>query len=172
MRKAAVLVTTLAALLCSGIDAGAQGRGQAVQLPDGNGKALVEKTCSQCHGLNMISGSWGNTKEGWQTLFGSMIALPKGQAETISAYLAMHFPSKPSPEAVVIPGPANVSFKEWVLPTLGSRPHDPLAAADGSIWWTGMFANKMGRLDPKTGQMKEFPLPKAQSGPHGLVEDK
>jgi len=150
----------------------AQGRGQAVQLPAGNGKELVEKTCAACHGLNMIPGSWGNTKEGWQTLFGSMVALPKDQADTISAYLAMHFPVKPAPEAVLIAGPANVSIKEWPLPTLGSRPHDPLATADGAIWWTGMFANRLGRLDPKTGQMKEFPVKRAGSGPHGLAEDK
>jgi virginiamycin B lyase len=58
------------------------------------------------------------------------------------------------------------------VPSLGSRPHDPLAARDGSIWWTGMFANVLGRLDPKSGQMKEFPVERPRSGPHGLVEDK
>ncbi len=30
----------------------------------------------------------------------------------------------------------------------------------------------LGRLDPKTGAMKEFPLPTPKSGPHGLTEDK
>jgi hypothetical protein len=29
-------------------------------------------------------------------------------------------------------GKASVTIKEWLVPTLGSRPHDPLAAADGS----------------------------------------
>jgi virginiamycin B lyase len=172
MRRAALFVVTAAAFLWAAPGVESQGRGQTVQLPAGNGKELVEKTCAACHGLNMITGSWGNTKESWQTLFGSMVALPKDQADTISAYLAMHFPVKPAPEAVLMAGPANVSIKEWMLPTLGSRPHDPLATADGAIWWTGMFANRLGRLDPKTGQMKEFPLKRAGSGPHGLVEDK
>ena len=58
------------------------------------------------------------------------------------------------------------------MPSLGSRPHDPLAAADGSIWWTGQWSNVLGRVDPKTGAMKEFPLKTPQSGPHGLVDDK
>src|SRR6266545_3826901 len=174
MRKALLLAPTGAAFLWLTLTggAGAQGRGQPVQLPDGNGKEIVEKTCSTCHGLNLITGSWGNTQAGWQELFGSMVALPKDQPDTVAAYLATHFPTKPAPAAVVIAGPAKVSFKEWIAPTLGSRPHDPLAAADGSIWWSGMFANALGRVDPRTGQMKEFPVTKPKSGPHGLVEDK
>jgi virginiamycin B lyase len=71
----------------------------------------------------------------------------------------------------MISGPVNVHITECLAPTLGSRPHDPLAAADGSIWWSGHFQHRLGRVDPKTGARKEFPLP-ANSGPHGLVEDK
>ncbi len=155
-----------------GIGVAAQRGGQAeVALPDGAGKEVVQGTCSTCHGLNLITGSLGSTRDGWRELFGSMVALPPAQADTVSAYLAQHFPPKPAPKPVLLPGPATVTFKEWILPTLGSRPHDPLAAADGSIWWTGMFANAMGRLDPATGVMKEFPLPRPKSGPHGLTED-
>jgi len=59
----------------------------------------------------------------------------------------------------------------WPLPTPGSRPHDPMAARDGSIWWSGQLANKLGRLDPATGKFKEFPV-NPMSAPHGLVEDR
>jgi virginiamycin B lyase len=145
--------------------------GSPVQLPDGAGRQLVEAACAKCHGLNLITSSWGYTREGWHEAIASMMVLPKDQADTIVGYLATHFPVKPVPEAVIIPGPVSVSIKEWMVPSLGSRPHDPLAAADGSIWWTGQYASKLGRLDPKTGDMKEFPLPDG-SGPHGLVEDK
>jgi virginiamycin B lyase len=175
MRKAVLLLLVLPAAFLYAASAVAQepGRGRgAVQLPDGAGKELVTMTCARCHGLNMITGSFGNTKQGWKELFGTMVQLPNDQAETISTYLAAHFPERPAPQAVVIQGPAKVSFKEWVVPSLGSRPHDPLAARDGSIWWSGMFANVLGRLDPKTGAMKEFPLKRPRSGPHGLVEDK
>ena len=146
-------------------------RGAPVALPDGAGKEMVQANCSTCHGLNLITGSWGYTRQGWETLFSSMIALPRDQAGAISGYLATHFPVKPAPEAVVIPGAANVSFKEWLAPSLGSRPHDPLAARDGTVWWTGQFAHRLGRVDPRTGAIKEFPLPDG-SGPHGLVEDR
>ncbi|HLJ27882.1 MAG TPA: lyase [Candidatus Angelobacter sp.] len=66
---------------------------------------------------------------------------------------------------------ANVSIREFDLPTANSRPHDPALAPDGSLWYTGQLANKLGRLDPKTGQIKEFPLKTPGSGAHGLVAD-
>ena len=172
MRTTALIALMTASLFGSVLPAAAQGRGQPVPLPDGAGKALVEMTCTTCHGLTTITHSWGNTRDGWRALFGSMVALPQEQADVIAAYLAEHFPPKPVPPAVVIPGPVTVAFQEWVVPSLGSRPHDPLAARDGALWWTGMFANVLGRLDPQSGQMQEFPLPKPRSGPHGLVEDK
>jgi streptogramin lyase len=45
---------------------------------------------------------------------------------------------------------ANVTITEWDTPTKDSHPHDPLAAADGSLWYTAQYANKLGRLDLKT----------------------
>src|SRR5207248_2721375 len=67
---------------------------------------------------------------------------------------------------------AEVSIDEWDVPTENSRPHDPAVAPDGALWFTEQRANKLGRLDPRTGQMKEFPLPTPGSGPHGLVADR
>ena len=67
---------------------------------------------------------------------------------------------------------AKVSIKEWDVPTPNSRPHDPAVAPDGSLWYTGQRANKLGRLDPTTGQFKEYPLKTPDSGPHGLVADR
>jgi virginiamycin B lyase len=172
MRQKPLFLLTVAAVLFSVPYAQAQGRGQAPPLPEGNGKELVQKICTQCHGANMITGHWGETRAGWETLFSSMVALPKDQAAAVSEYLATHFPVKPAPPAVLISGPATVSFKEWLVPSLGSRPHDPLATPDGAIWWSGQWANVLGRLDPKTGVMKEFPAKTPGSQPHGLVADK
>jgi virginiamycin B lyase len=69
-------------------------------------------------------------------------------------------------------GTLNVQIKEYEVPTPRSRPHDPALAPDGSLWYTGQGANKLGRLDPKTGEFKEYPLKTRDSGPHGLVADK
>src|SRR5262245_41333950 len=66
----------------------------------------------------------------------------------------------------------DVTFDDWGLPTANSRPHDPAVAPDGSAWYTGQGSNVLGRLDPATGALKEFPLPTERSGPHGLVADR
>jgi virginiamycin B lyase len=150
----------------------AQGRGAApVALPDGTGKEQVQAICAACHPLTNITNSRGNSREDWDALTKTMIALPPDVKTPMMEYLGTHFPRRPGGEPVVVPGRAAVSIREWIVPTLGSRPHDPLAAADGTIWWTGQCANVLGRLDPRTGAMKEFQLPTPKSGPHGLTED-
>ena len=53
----------------------------------------------------MITNYWGDTRQGWETLFGSMITLPADQKTAVSNYLATHFPVKPASEAKLIPGP-------------------------------------------------------------------
>ena len=68
-------------------------------------------------------------------------------------------------------GTLSVQIKEYEVPTPKSRPHDPALAPDGALWYTGQGANKLGRLDPKTGEFKEYPLKTPGSGPHGLVAD-
>jgi virginiamycin B lyase len=144
------------------------------ELPEGSGKRAVQSYCVQCHDLSTVTRA-GYSEQGWRNNLDMMInvgaTLPKDQVTEVTQYLAKNFPERPMPPAVVIPGNAQVTIKEWIVPTPGSRPHDPLATTDGAIWYTGQFANVLGRLDPKTGKIKEFPLtPKA--GPHGLVADK
>jgi virginiamycin B lyase len=154
---------------------GARPQGPPVNLPAGPGKEVVQTVCAACHELNRITFSGGYDREGWSQAVDRMIAvgapLPADQKATVVAYLAAHFPEQLRPEGKEIAGPVKVTFKEWDVPTPGSRPHDPLATPDGDLWWTGQMASKLGRLDPKTGQMKEFPTAVPQSGPHGLVND-
>jgi virginiamycin B lyase len=143
-------------------------------LPQGPGQDLVKTACSNCHELGRVTNT-GHTPQDWKTIVAMMInvgaRLDRNQIDTITAYLSQNFPEKPKPAAVVIPGNADVSFTEWEVPTPGSRPHDPLAYADGSIWYTGHMANVLGRLDPKTGDIREFHPEVPMSGPHGLTAD-
>ena len=71
---------------------------------------------------------------------------------------------------MVVAGNASIAIREWMTPTLGQRPHDPLYTPDGSVWWTGQWISVLGRLDVETGEMTEFPLPEG-AGPHGLAAD-
>lgn len=144
------------------------------KLPDGPSKTLIETACVACHEMTPILNA-GYPEEGWRNNINMMVNIgapvPKDQVEALIQYLAKNFPEKPKPAAVVVPGDVKVSIEEWLAPTPGSRPHDPLATPDGAIWYTGQFANVLGRLDPQTKQIKEYPLP-PMSGPHGLIDDK
>lgn len=148
-----------------------RGRGGAVTLPEGSGSEIVQARCASCHGLNLITNS-GYSRAEWISVFSTMVTLPTDQVDVVADYLAKNFPEKPRPPAVIVPGSVQVNIKEWLVPSLGSRPHDPLATPDGAIWWTGQYASVLGRLDPKTGQMKEFKTKTPASGPHGLAADK
>jgi virginiamycin B lyase len=67
----------------------------------------------------------------------------------------------------------NVTIREWPVPSRGAHPHDPAVGPDGSLWFTEQMTNKLGRLDPKTGEFKEYSLVEGKnSGPHGLVSDR
>ena len=94
---AAFSTTTIGWLLLFSAPATGQRGGASVSLPDGAGKQLVEATCAKCHGLNLVTSSWGYTKQGWHELIGTMVALPKDQADTITTNLASAFPEKPAP---------------------------------------------------------------------------
>ena len=143
-------------------------------LPEGPGKAVVEKNCTVCHDLSRIRRS-GFSEAGWRNHVAMMknvgAKVPDEQYETLIAYLSKNFPEKARPRAAVIGGAVQVDIKEWEVPVTGTRPHDPLIGRDGALWYTGQFSNRIGRVDPKTGQIREWPLKHPTSGPHGLVDD-
>jgi len=64
--------------------------------------------------------------------------------------------------------PASQTFKEWDLPR-GHHPHGLLVDRTGIVWTTGNGNGTIGRLDPATGAMREFPTPTRDGGPHTLV---
>jgi virginiamycin B lyase len=167
-----LLSTLTAILLCSTWPVSAQQ--SPPPFPDGPGKDIVLNTCGGCHDINRARA--GYTPAGWNTLqhmmqnFGTPIAPEDWPA--VTTYLIKAFPERPRPPATIIAGPVEATIRMWDVPTLGSRPHDPVATRDGAIWWTGQLVNKLGRVDPKTGTIREYTLKTPHTGPHGLVEDK
>lgn len=144
---------------------------QIPQLPEGDGKQLVEIACYSCHSsFNIVTSAGYDSAEEWKHVFTAMVDLPDAQAATIAEYLAEHFPADETRKPVLIPGNTEIEIKEWIVPTLGQRSRDPIEAPDGSIWWTGMWASLVGRLDPATGEMDEYKLPIA-ARPHSIVPD-
>jgi virginiamycin B lyase len=157
----------------SGVSA-AQAQYTAKDWPEGPSKHRFVVTCDGCHDINRVR--IGYTPEGWLTVVRMMqnmhAPVPAEEWGAMTDYLIKSFPERERPPAAIIDGPVKASIEMWDVPTLGSRPHDPMAARDGSIWWSGQLVNKLGRLDPKTGAIREYSLKSAFTGPHGLAEDK
>jgi virginiamycin B lyase len=159
MSQKRLLFVAMAACFSSSVPVWSQTR-----LPDGNRQQAGA----------LISTHHGAEREEWRPVAKSMFNLrPLSGNRTImaSGYLAQNAPEKTKPAAGT-PESVEVSIKEWLVPTPGSHPHDPLATQDGFIWYTGQMANLLGRLDPKTGEFKEYRLRTPESGPHALVADK
>jgi virginiamycin B lyase len=144
---------------------------QVAGLPQGEGRELVEATCSGCHQPALIERSSGYTQSGWRELILTMIDLSGSpELETISAYLASHFPPRGTRAPNLVSGDHKIHFTEWTSPTPGQRTRDPVEAPDGSIWWAGQWADVVGRIDPASGEMVEFPLPTG-ARPHTVTAD-
>ncbi|HTO59625.1 MAG TPA: hypothetical protein VMM15_00070 [Bradyrhizobium sp.] len=170
IRRSPKILGVLAAMALASPAAAQQ---PGADFPDGSAKADVVAICGGCHDINRLKA--GYTDEGWHTVIRMMqnfgAPIPPDHATEITNYLIKSFPEGPRPQAALIEGPVDVAIKEWPVATPGSRPHDPLAARDGSIWYSGQLANVLGRLDPATGQVREYHV-NAQTGPHGLKEDR
>jgi cytochrome c5 len=70
----------------------------AQNLPDGNGKEVVQTICTGCHDLEPIIGA-GFSKEDWDIVVKNMIdmgaTITPEQVSLITNYLAANFPPKP-----------------------------------------------------------------------------
>lgn len=70
---------------------------QQSQLPDGEGKDVVQRVCGQCHAANLVTGK-GNTRDGWTQVVGEMIARGAQGSDDdfgeIVDYLTSNFPPK------------------------------------------------------------------------------
>jgi virginiamycin B lyase len=153
-------------------------------LPDGDGKQLVQMACTRCHSVDKFTVE-RHTYQDWAEEVDVMLRygapLTREQAAQVTDYLTKSFPGKPKPRGVMIPGPIVGAIKEWPVLTPGARPHDPAVAPDGAVWYTGQANGTLGRLDPVSGQEKEYPLRKLEQaetflpygvGPHGLISDR
>ena len=98
MRARSLFALTVAVFLCSALPAAAQGEREKPQLPEGDGKAIVQNRCSVCHGLDMLPNQAGATADQWQKVFSTMVALPGDQPTVVSNYLAKSFPVQSKPE--------------------------------------------------------------------------
>lgn len=71
-------------------------------------------------------------------------------------------------ELKTLPRPAGaatrVIYTEYDLPRETISPHDVVVDADGIAWYSSFGEQNIGRLDPKTGKVTEFPIPEHKPG--------
>lgn len=144
--------------------------------------------CNGCHTLQRIVQSTHTPAE-WMPLFDRMAKycpcstpsrpepmvraphgeLPLALRQAMSTYLASinlsakstwDYPLKTEPRAT---GKAtHVIITEYKLPRPTIEPHDVVVDKEGIVWFSEFADNALGRLDPKTGKVSEFALPRVK----------
>ena len=57
-----------------------------------------------------------------------------------------------------------VIITEYDLPRETVEPHDVIVDADGMVWYSSFGEPNLGKLDPRTGKVTEYPLPEIKPG--------
>jgi streptogramin lyase len=65
----------------------------------------------------------------------------------------------------------HVVITEYDLPRKTIEPHDVILDGEGQVWYSDFGALFMGKMDPKTGKVTEYPIPKIKEGsPIGTLD--
>jgi streptogramin lyase len=97
-------------------------------------------------------------------------------AEQYADYIGHYFPKTGHYQIYVLPSltvpdPSDAS-KTLTLP---SAPNDLALDKQGNVWFTELNANAIGRVDPRSGSIQQYPLPVSKSGqmldPYGITVD-
>ena len=153
--------------------------------------------CVSCHTLERVAGSrydatemakvvqrmgtWaqGSMPTHPQPQLGRSIGTPKPAEAALGQYISTinlsagglqwSYPLKTDPRPT---GKATrVIITEYDLPRPVAMPHDAQLDARGMVWYSDFGSQYLGRLDPKTGQAVEYPIPVMKPGaPTGSLD--
>jgi virginiamycin B lyase len=158
---------------------------QAMQLwPPAKGKDLLAAHCSICHEFQSRMASVSRDADGWKDRVSFM-----REAMHFSIFLGPHFNDQDAsdvasyltslfgPDSVLPKSPAdmpsyqktlrpfssdalNIVYVEYDMPGPSRMPFSAAPDNNGYLWIPDFgVANKITRLDPKTGDMQDFPVP-------------
>jgi streptogramin lyase len=99
-------------------------------------------------------------------------------ADKIAAYLAsinLSATGKWHYELKRLPRPTgratHVIYTEYDVPREMTQPHDVIVDASGTVWFTEFGEQYLGRMDPRTGKIKEYTVPTLRTRePTGLLD--
>jgi len=145
-------------------------------LPAGEGKAIVEARCGQCHFLHRLTQMrW--THENWTKKIAWMrervherpgaIDLTDQEEKTVVDYLAKNFSNttpKPDPNGrlsrTLLQGAAAKYIAvDFEIPNTDAALHDITVDPRGVAWVNQLNQYKLGKFDPNTFEFTDVPLP-------------
>jgi len=145
-------------------------------LPAGEGKAIVEAKCGQCHFLHRLTQMrW--TQKNWEKKISWMrervaerpgaVDLTDQEEKTVVAYLAKNFSTttpKPDPNGrlsrTLLQGAAAKYIAvDFEGPNLDAAWHDVTVDPRGIAWVNQLNEHKIGKFDPNTFEFTEIPMP-------------
>lgn len=158
-------------------------------------KQYLYMTCSHCHTLGPILKSTYDT-DGWSSTFARMskwdqgssiskpVSLPTGVTRApfgnieFAKYLSsinLGGRSTHNFELKKLPRPhgsdTKVIITEYDLPRSDAQPHDVVVGNDGAIWYDDFAEGIIGRLNPASGEVKEWEDPLKRPGyPGGFLD--
>jgi len=155
---------------------------QATTLwPEGKGKTLIEDDCSVCHEFQTRMASVRRDADGWKdrveymrtAMHFSLHALTDEQANDIATYLNSLFgqdsvlprspEDMPKYKDTVRPFSSdamNIVYVEYDMPGPSRMPFSAAPDKNGFLWIPNFgVANKITKLDPKTGAMTDYSVP-------------
>ncbi|MEA2936638.1 MAG: hypothetical protein QOC56_142 [Alphaproteobacteria bacterium] len=148
----------------------------------GDEKKLLTSNCNWCHSYQQIfrnrydEQSWGHIINRMTKGAGSPLInmRPTGRfndgdtARLVKWLATVRGPDSKDPPFVALPRPqgrqTKVIITEYELPRLGLATHDVVADSKGNIWYSPHRSSYIGRLDPRTGVVKEFHIPREDAG--------
>jgi streptogramin lyase len=82
----------------------------------------------------------------------------------LSAQDTFEFPAKlmPRPRGKA----TQVIYTTYDMPRADGAPHDVAVDAQGTVWYSDFDSQFLGKLDPKSGKIVEYPVPLARTGPY------
>ena len=163
---------------------------QATQLwPAAKGKDLFFEHCNICHQFQSRIASVRRDLDGWKDRIAFMrdamhfsVFLGPNFSDQDTEEVANYLNSLFGPDSVLPKSPAdmpayqktarpfsgeamNIVYVEYDMPAPSRMPFSAAPDKNGFLWIPDFgVANKITRLDPKTGEMKDFPIPFAGTG--------
>jgi virginiamycin B lyase len=162
-------------------------------FPPGPGQSYVKEVCMGCHGPDLFGSRHMNAAQ-WNAFIEVMLnngAIPRGfsspqEREDLAQYLGKNFGPEsrkrtvrfdkevPLDESTL----AKAMYIEYYLkpnddPKIKRRGQDPHFDQQGNVWVTDRNRpNRLTKVDPRTGEWKEWLMPHPEGETHGLTIDR